>query len=216
MPHVTSIQTALPQDLGDPAAVDPMDRPWRTAFAKRPVAGPVRVDPETIVGDGVADRKNHGGRDKAVLGYAAAHYPEWQALLGPTATAGGFGENLTLAGHAEADVCVGDVYEIGDGGVVLEVSQPRQPCWKIGRRWRRADVLARVTATGRTGWYFRVVRVGSATAGDVVRLVDRPFPALTVAALNDMMYGRRPVAVEAVDCAALAAGWRRHLRQQLG
>lgn len=217
MATIASIQIALPRDLGDPDSPDPMDKPWRSGFFKRPVAGPVRVEPETIVGDGVADRVNHGGPDKAILGYAASHYPLWQAELGLPAEGtldtghGAFGENLTLAGQTEADVCVGDVYAAGD--VVLEVSQPRQPCWKLGWRWWSKQMPAHVMATGRTGWYFRVRQTGELTAGLAVTLLDRPFDRLTVAALNDMMYGRREVSDEAIECEALSAGWREYLRR---
>ena len=213
---VESIQIALPTDLGDAASADPMDAPWRSGFFKRPVEGPVTVTAETIVGDGVADRKNHGGPDKAILGYAAGHYAGWRTLLGPDAGGGGFGENLTLTGQTERTVCVGDVYEFGGGGVVLEVSQPRQPCWKLGRRWRRAEVPQLVIATGFTGWYFRVRSTGQVAAGAAVRRVDRPYPELTVASLNDMLYGRRQATAAACDCPALATGWRARLRQQLG
>jgi MOSC domain-containing protein YiiM len=216
MARVDSIQIAMPADLGDPASADPMDRPWRSGFFKRPVLGPVLVTPETIEGDGVADRVNHGGPDKAILGYAAEHYAGWRTLLGPDAPAGGFGENLTLDGLSEATVRIGDVYAIGDGGVVLEVSQPRQPCWKLGRRWRRADVPQLVLATGFTGWYFRVRSTGTMAAGAAVRLVDRPFGSLTIAVLNDMLYGRRPATAAAADCPALAAGWRAQLRRRVG
>ncbi len=213
---IESLQIALPADLGDAASDDPMDRPWRTGFHKRSTAGPVTVAAETIVGDGVADRKNHGGPDKAILGYAADHYAGWRTLLGPDAGGGGFGENLTLGGQTEQTVCVGDVYAVGDGGVVLEVSQPRQPCWKLARRWRRADLPQLVMATGHTGWYFRVRSTGTLAVGAAVRLLDRPHAGLTVAALNDMFYGRRPVTPDACDCPALAPGWRTQLRRRLG
>ena len=215
MARVESIQIALPANLGDATSPDPMDRPWRSGFLKRPVAGPVTVTPTTIVGDGVADRHNHGGPDKAILAYAGDHYAGWRSLLGPDAAAGGFGENLTLSGQSELDVCIGDLYAVGDGGVTLEVSQPRQPCWKLGRRWRRADLPQRVIANGYTGWYFRVRSVGDIEPGATVRLLDRPFDGLTVAALNDMMYGRRPATGAAADCPALPPGWRDHLRHQL-
>lgn len=100
---IESIQIALPADLGDPASADPQDRPWRSGFRKRPADGPVMVTPETIVGDGVADRVNHGGSDKAILGYAVDHYAGWRELLGADAGGGGFGENLTIAGQSERD-----------------------------------------------------------------------------------------------------------------
>jgi MOSC domain-containing protein YiiM len=234
MPTIASIQIGQPQDLGDAASNDPMNRPWRSGFFKRPVAGPVQVDYETLVGDGVDDRVNHGGPDKAILGYSAAHYPLWRAEiglpgdgtggaaagygvdagLGADAAHGAFGENLTIDGQAEGDVCVGDVYAAGD--VVLEVSQPRQPCWKLGRRWRRKDMPARVMASGRTGWYFRVRHVGHLAAALPVRLLDRPHQRLTIVALNDMMYGRRDATAEAAECAALSADWRDYLRHKLG
>jgi MOSC domain-containing protein YiiM len=215
MARVDSIQIALPANVGDAASADPMDRPWRTGFFKRPVAGPVVVTPTTIVGDGVADRVNHGGPDKAVLAYAADHYARWRAVLGAGAVGGGFGENLTVSDQTERAVCIGDVYAVGEDGVVLEVSQPRQPCWKLGRRWRRADLPRLVIDTGFTGWYFRVRSVGRVEAGAAVRLLDRPFDGLTVAALNDMMYGRQPVTEAAADCPALSPGWRDHLRHQM-
>lgn len=212
---VKSIQIGLPRELGDRASSDPFDRPWRSGFFKRPASGPVTVAPETIVGEGVADRVNHGGPDKAILAYAAAHYPAWQAELGVPVPPGAFGENLTIEGQTEADVCVGDVYSVGDGGVVLEVSQPRQPCWKLGRRWRRADLPHLVIGNGLTGWYFRVRTVGTLAAGGAVKLLDRPLNAPSVADLNDMLYGRRPVARAACECPALAPGWRAQLCHRL-
>ncbi len=180
-----------------------------------PVAGPVRVEAETIVGDGVADRVNHGGPDKAVLGYAADHYLAWRLELDVAAEGGAFGENLTIAGQAEADVCVGDVYAVGRrraAGVASRGS--RAGSWAGGGggpTCRRGSC-----ETGRTGWYFRVRPTGELAAGDAVRLVDRPHAGLTVAALNDMLYGRRPATAAACDCPALAGGWRRQLRTRLG
>jgi MOSC domain-containing protein YiiM len=207
MARITSVQVGLPRDLGDANASDPMDQPWRSAFFKKPVAGPVSVETCSIVGDGVADRAAHGGTDKAVLAYALSHYELWKGELGIDAVdLGAFGENLTIDGLDESTVCIGDIWEAGC--VSFEVSQPRQPCWKLGRRWRNKEVPARVTQTGRSGWYLRVKRIGTIEAGIEIKLIDRPHPKFTVTLLNDMLYRRATITQEALDCPALAQAWR--------
>ncbi len=127
-----------------------------SAFVKGSVAGAVHVGPEGLEHDSQADRRVHGGADKAVYAYAAKHYPAWTTEFPELAAqfiAGGFGENLTIEGLDESDLCVGDVH--GVGGVRLQVCQPRQPCFKLAlrfhdkrlpRRWSAADVPAGTTA----------------------------------------------------------------------
>ena len=125
-PFVQSVQVGLPRFHGVAGSAGPLDKPWATAFFKDGVAGPVEVTPAGLVGDGQSDLVNHGGVDKAVLAYSADHYAGWLAELGLAELPGGaFGENLTVAGLAEGDVCVGDVFRCG--GVTLEVTQLRQP-----------------------------------------------------------------------------------------
>ena len=147
-----SIQVATPETIRD------HEGEWKTAFFKRPVTGPQTVEKLGIAGDGQADRKHHGGIDKAVLAYAASHYATWKDELKIEFIAGGFGENLTIEVWDETSVCVGDQFRIGD--VTLEVSQPRQPCWKLGRRWSEKTLPKQVIQNGRTGWYFRVLQTG--------------------------------------------------------
>lgn len=216
-PVLRSIQVGRPRWHGTLGATDPFDRLYRTAFFKTPVAGPVRVSATNLDGDGQADLENHGGPDKAVLAYAADHYPGWRAELGvPDLPFGAFGENLTVAGVAEADVCIGDVWRIGSA--VFAVSQPRQPCWKLARRWRIKDLPARVVATGRSGWYFRVVQEGEVEAGQPAELADRPNPAWTVQRANRVMYFGKQDAAEAAALAAvpgLSASWREELSQRV-
>lgn len=177
---------------------------------KEPVVGPVLVQATQIEGDAQADLDNHGGRDKAVLAYAADHYPLWRdEFSDPTIPYGGFGENLTIRGLSEKTVCVGDICSIGP--VQFEVSQPRQPCWKLARRWNRPALPKRVIETGRTGWYLRVVRPGSITSGLPVTLEQRPQPHWTIARANGVMYGKR-VPLEELEQLAnldvLADSWR--------
>jgi MOSC domain-containing protein YiiM len=123
---------------------------------------------------------------------------------------GAFGENFTVRGVTEADVCIGDVFAVG--GVLVQVSQPRQPCWKLARRWRVKDLAARVQATGRTGWYFRVLEEGEVTPGLRLVLRERPWPQWTVARANEIMHERRDDRAAALAaCPSLSANWRETL-----
>ncbi len=208
-----SIQVGLPRKVGDPNASDPMDQPWETAFFKEPVEGPVWLSRTSLAGDGQADRKSHGGPDKAVLAYAASHYPLWRAELQRLDLPyGAFGENFTIDGFTEEDVCIGDVYAIGE--VLVQVSQPRQPCWKIARRWRIRELTARVLETRRTGWYLRVLQEGYVQPGLAVTLLERPFPQWPIARALEVLRhrGRDPeTAMALAACPALAEAWRRRL-----
>jgi len=207
--RLVSIQAALPREHGTPGAAKAMERPWTTAFFKEPVAGPVWLGSTNLAGDRQADLEHHGGPDRAVLAYAAGHYPGWRAELYLELPHGAFGENLTVAGMDEATVCIGDAYEVG--GAAVQVSQPRIPCWKIARRWQVKDLSARVQRSGRTGWYLRVLREGEVKAGDEMRLVDRPYPEWTVARANAALYTRPLVAAEVralATCLGLAPGLR--------
>ena len=185
---LASVRVGHVLTLGDLDARTAAGRPWKTAFLKEAVGGFVDVAPLGLAGDAVADPKYHGGVDKAVLMYPASHYALWRDELDlPEIGPGGFGENLTVAGVTERDVCIGDQLRVG--GVTFEVSQPREPCKKIDRRWRRHDVTKAVAATGRSGWYLRVLEPGRLRNGQAVTLLARPFPALTVAAANRAVFG---------------------------
>lgn len=216
--RVESVLVGRPRWHGVPGATDPFDRPFATGFWKEPVAGPVAVRFTNLDGDGQADLANHGGADKAVLAYAAAHYPDWRAELGVADLPhGGFGENLTVAGWVEADVCVGDVWRVGTA--VLAVSQPRQPCWKLARRWRLKDLPARVVESGRCGWYLRVVEEGTVQAGQGVALAEHPRPDWTIRRAHRAMYFGKADREETAALAAvpeLSLAWREELLRRLG
>jgi MOSC domain-containing protein YiiM len=188
-PTLVSIHVGLPRTHGNETSLDPLEKPWTSAIFKQRVQGPVVIHADSVEGDAQADRSVHGGPDKAICVYSADHYARWQSELGlPDMAAGGFGENFTIAGLTEDTVCIGDRWSVGS--VVVEVSQPRQPCWKLARRWRRKEFAQEVIAAGRTGWYFRVVRPDIVNTGDRCTLVARPYPEWTIAAANRVMHGR--------------------------
>lgn len=212
---ITRIFVGLPQSYGAEDAPDPHDRAWTTAFYKEPVAGPVHVFTTHVDGDAPADPKNHGGAEKAVFAYAATHYPDWRAELGrPELAYGMFGENLTVMGLSEDNVCIGDTYAIG--AVCVQVSQPREPCWKLARRLRDASLVKRVQANGRTGWHHRVLAEGEIAPGMSVMLLDRPYPEWTVRRANGVRYARdaREEAAALANCTLLAPYWRRVMAER--
>lgn len=212
-----SLQVGLPRTHGRADAAEPMDREWTSGFYKSAVSGPVWLTTTNLAGDGQADLENHGGPDKAVNAYPAAHYAGWREQLGlADLPFGAFGENFTLGGLTESTIAIGDVFAIGNA--IVQVSQPRQPCWKLARRWRLKDLPARVIETGRTGWYFRVLQEGHVGAGDALRRIERPHPEWTIAAANDVMYHRREDRDSThalAECPALSVSWRNALRKRL-
>jgi len=210
---VQSIQVGKVISEGDPDSRDIVDRQWTTAFYKQPVSGLVQVRTLGIAGDSVADKRFHGGPDKAVLCYAASHYDLWATDYPELKMSGGaMGENLTLAGSTESDVCIGDIYKVGS--CTLQVSQPRQPCWKISRRWGVKTLLKDVTQTGRTGWYVRILDEGDVRTGDELKLKERKHEVWTVARANDMLFGRESDQVafyELMNLPELADAWKADL-----
>ncbi len=211
-----SVQIGMPKHYGSEEAADTHDQPWTTGFFKSPVEGRVFVSTTNLSGDGQADLVDHGGIDKAVLAYSADHYPKWREELSmPGMPYGAFGENLTIAGLSEASVCIRDTFR--NGTVTFEVSQPRQPCWKLARRWRMHELLPMVVRNGRSGWYFRVLQEGWIEAGMPVTLVNRPNPEWTVARANEIMNHRRrdvELALELSAVPGLANSWVEELRER--
>jgi len=214
--RLVSIQVGMPRTMGSEAAHDPMDRPWTTGFFKEVVSGHRRVHSHGIKGDGQADQVHHGGVDKAICVYPSEHYEAWSQELNVALPTGAFGENFTSVGMVESDVCIGDVFACG--GLVLQVSQPRQPCWKLARRWRIKDLAARVESTGLTGWYFRVLAEGQVCAGDCLERMENPNPRWSIAEANAVMHHRKSdlhAARALAQCAGLSASWNASLMHRV-
>ncbi|HYG05091.1 MAG TPA: MOSC domain-containing protein [Stenotrophomonas sp.] len=190
----------------------------RSAIDKRPHHGPIEVGELGLLGDEQGDLRVHGGPDKAVHHYPYDHYAGWMRDLGehPLLAAGGaFGENLSSVGMTEADVCLGDRFSLGTA--IVEVSQLRQPCWKLSDRFGVADMARRVQDSGRTGWYYRVLVPGRVAAGDFLTLQERPHPQWPLARLAELLYRRgiEPALLVEVLRLPLVPSWRTLFERRL-
>lgn len=192
-----------------------MDREWISGFFKEPVSHPVVARKTGLEGDGQADLKVHGGPDKAINVYPADHFPYWKEDIGIDFPNGAFGENFTTLGALEHEVSIGDIFTAGE--VSLQITQPREPCWKLARRWKTKDLSARVERTGKTGWYFRVLLEGVLKAPLGLILESRPYPQWTISKANEIMHGRKTdweSANELSECPALSRIWKDALQRR--
>ena len=205
-------------------------RPFRgddepSAIGKLPVADVVAVGAMGLAGDEQADRTVHGGIDKAIHHYPADHYDWWRGYLGDASlldAPGAFGENISTSGLDEQNVFLGDRFRLGSA--LVEVTQARQPCWKLDHRFQAKGVMAQVVKTRRTGWYYRVLESGQVRAGDTLDLVERPWPDWPLSSLFGLLVGGeakdRPADLRALrDVPVLAETWkvrRAKLAEQFG
>jgi MOSC domain-containing protein YiiM len=174
MARVVSVNVGRPQPVGLQRG-----RTVRSAIGKAPVDGRVRVEGVNVAGDDQADRRVHGGPDKAVYAYGCEDTAWWERELGRELGPGAFGENLTVEGVDVSGALIGERWRLGT--VELEVCQPRFPCFKLGLRFDDPKMLRRFTLAERPGAYLRIVREGEIGAGDVIELADRPDHGVTIA-----------------------------------
>lgn len=203
--------------VGQLQPIGPRDTP--SGIRKAPVMGRVFLGWEGLHGDAQGDRKHHGGVEKALHHYARDHYAYWTETIGPHAVLGqpgAFGENLTSYGLTETEVAVGDVFRLGEA--VIEVSQGRQPCWKLNTRFDVPDMALQVQRSGRTGWYYRVIEPGHIQGGETLDCVDRKTPAWTLDRLWRALYVNTLDLDELAamaEVATLADNWRAYARKRL-
>jgi MOSC domain-containing protein YiiM len=179
LPRIASIHAGKVAPLG-PEGVP-------SGFVKDEMNRSVQVSAMGIRGDEQADLSVHGGPEKAVYGYALAHYEAWRADYphhAATLVPGGFGENLCIAGMSEADLCVGDIHRIGSAQ--LQVCQPRQPCFKLALRFQDKMMPKAMIRSGRAGWYYRVLQEGEIAPNDAVLVEERPNPDFPFARLVEL------------------------------
>lgn len=211
MTRIDQLLTGATRPLGPRAVPSGID--------KRAVIGRVWLGREGFMGDEQGDRRHHGGPEKAVHHYAFEHYAHWRAAIGERdvfAQSGAFGENLSTVGIVEAQVAVGDTFRLGDA--LIQVSQGRQPCWKMNLRFGLSDMALRVQTTGRTGWYYRVLEEGFVEVGNDLLLVDRLSPEWTIERLWRALYVDTLNVGELTamaDLGHLPESWRRHATRRL-
>src|SRR5215470_10500782 len=163
--------------------------PSRRPFSKTPVAGAVAIRELNLAGDQQADLTVHGGSEKAVYAYPAEHYEYWRKQLADVSLSWGvFGENLTTEGLSEDTLCIGDLLRVGSA--VLQVTQPRMPCYKLEIRFNRDDMIKRFLMSGRSGFYLSVIEPGDVIAGSKIEILNRDPEAVTVSDIVRLYLGR--------------------------
>lgn len=174
-------------NVGKPQTVNHNGQDWQTGIFKVAVTSPLFLSKLGFEGDQVADTVNHGGPDKAVNVYSHEHYAFWEQETGtalPPVSA--FGENLTVRGMLERDVCIGDIYQIGDA--VVQISQGRIPCGKITVRTGIEGMRNKFIETKLTGFYLRVLQEGYVSPGSTITLVEKHPAGITLEAINQLLY----------------------------
>ena len=204
-------------NVGLPREIEWNGRMVRTSIFKSPVSGQIRVAQLNLEGDQQSDLSVHGGIDKAVYAYPSEHYSFWRnELPGLDLSHGAFGENFTTTGLLEEDVHIGDRFRVGSAEFM--VTQPRMPCFKLGIRFNRPDIVKRFLQSGRTGFYFAVLKEGEVTAGDSIELLQRDEHGVTVADIVNL-YRRdasnQDLLRRVTELPSLPKSWRDYFRTHL-
>ena len=206
----------LSVNVGLPREVESNGTIVRTSIFKRPIPGRVRVSRLNIDGDQQSDLTVHGGPEKAVYVYPSEHYPFWRTELpGMELGWGVFGENFTTAGLLEDLVHIGDRFRAGSAEFV--VTQPRMPCFKLGIRFNRSDMVKRFLQSGRTGFYFAVVREGEVAEGDSIEAIERDKHNVTVADVVNLYRehgGNEDLLGRVSELPSLPNSWREYFRRR--
>ena len=207
-----SVQAGKPENLTTDG------KTWRSAIFKTPLTGRVFVGTENIAGDKQANLRFHGGPQMAVCCFSSEYYPHWAARVGAGENFpfGALGENFTLVGSLDDEVCIGDVFEIGLAQV--QVSQPRQPCINLARKWNCPEMPEEMIELGHMGFYLRVIKEGEVGAGDSMAMLARPNPDITIKTVIDAKFrkfGGGELASELVNLPELAETWQRTFGKRL-
>ena len=213
----SSVMQVISVNVGQPREVIWKSRTVMTGIFKEPVAGRIAVRRLNLEGDRQADLTVHGGPDKAIYAYPAEYYQYWKEQFPRMELPWGmFGENLTIRGLSEETVSIGDRFQVGSAQLV--VKQPRVPCYKLGLKFGRDDILKRFLQSGLTGFYFAVLKEGEVAAGDLISLLQRDEGQVKVADITRLYHQdrhnldllRRVLAVE-----SLPEVWRSYFLQRL-
>lgn len=204
-------------NTGKPQLLKYQKKEISSGIFKQPVNEPLFLSRLNLDGDEQADLKHHGGKDKAVCVYPYEHYSFWENELHTRLEFGAFGENLTTRGLLESEVCIGDVFELGEA--VVQVSQPRQPCYKLAARYGFTEMPLKVEETGFTGFYFRVLKEGTVSQSGGMKRISRHPQAVTLAFANRIMHrekdnldGMKSI----LEVEELSESWRNTFLKRLG
>jgi MOSC domain-containing protein YiiM len=180
-----------------------------TGMCKKPVSNPLMLKKLGFENDGVGDKKNHGGTDKAVCVYSLDHYAYWEGMLRIKLPDAAFGENFSITGLQEDTIHIGDIFKAG--GAKVQVSQPRQPCSTLAARYGRSDFVKVVSDSGRTGFYFKVLEEGQVKPGDSLELVEQDSRKVSITYANQIWYhdrANREGIEKVLSVPALSGAWR--------
>lgn len=206
--HVHSV------NIGRPQIILVAGRQYSSSIRRRPAEGAADLTPLGFAGDRVSDENAHGGPDKAVCCYPFEHYAWWQHVLDRPLDVPAFGENLTTVGMLEAQVCIGDVFRIGTA--VLQVTQPRIPCFKLANNIADPRAVARIHENGFCGFYFRVLTTGAIKEHVLIERISNPYPDLTIHLLLTLRNDRiaaMPYAERLTQLPELSTSWRNHFER---
>ena len=207
----------LSVNVGLPREIEWNGKIVRTSIFKEPVTGRVRVARLNVDGDQQSDLTVHGGPDKAVYAYPSEHYTFWHSELPDMNLPWGvFGENFTTAGLREDGLYIGDRLRVGSAEFM--VTQPRMPCFKLGIRFNRPDMVKRFLQSGRTGFYFAVLKEGEVSAGDSIELLERDEHKIPVADVVNLYRGdaaNQDLLHRVSELASLPNSWREYFRKRL-
>lgn len=204
-------------NVGLPRIVESNGEPVATGIFKEPKQGPIMLRTLNLDGDRQADLTVHGGVSKAVYGYPVEHYEFWKRELPEMELPYGmFGENFTTEGMLEDSLNVGDRFRVGEAE--LMVTEPRLPCYKLGIKFGRTDILRRFLQSRRTGFYFAVLKEGEVEAGDEIELLSRDVNNITIADITRLYAFERDdldTLRRAVKLEALSDSWREYFQKQI-
>ncbi|WP_394171823.1 MOSC domain-containing protein [Guptibacillus hwajinpoensis] len=206
----------LSVNVGKPIETDYKGKNIETGIYKQSVCEKVYVSREQVEGDGQADLVHHGGSEKAICVYPIEHYSYWEEKLQRQLKPGAFGENFTMSGLDEKEALIGDIYKIGETRV--QVSLPRQPCFKLSKKFEVDNMHLFVMENGYSGYYLRVLEEGYVKEGDDITVEHRPTHGVTVALINRLTYHDKKDRVgleQAMLAKELSESWYNKLRKQL-
>jgi MOSC domain-containing protein YiiM len=208
--------TIVSLNVGTPSPLTYHNKEVLTGIMKRPVSGPVFLSMLNFEGDAQADLIHHGGKEKAVCVYPYEHYVYWAREMNLSLEYGAFGENLTTERLTEQHVCIGDVYQIGEA--IVQVSQPRQPCFKLSLKYGIPDLPVKFQDTGYTGYYFRVLQEGYVSKGDTMILLRRHPCGISISFANQIMHhdkNNMDGIKRILEVESLSESWRATLQKRL-